>query len=596
MNNESTTDSDGIARFVYRMDKDTLSDEPVRLQFTDDAGNKYTSDDFQPNADKLFTEYTMGIYPGAVDQGKVNAQIVIDGEVKETLDAAVTDGTLTVRGTNDETTVTVPVGNDESSVSDNTNVVDEATGTTITAISQEGTSYHINDSQVAVDAGDVSLLADSLLENKEPLETYLQEKNYATAESNIQFQYLDLVQPKNGNAQVTADQPMTIYWKAPKNADLDKDFTLVHFEGLDRDYTGEGVVSDEETHVYSTKQDLIDASSAEKLEKVELDGATYLKFTTQTFSPFALIWEEKESSNPDPGPGPSPTEFVLHYESNGGTPYADESYKANTVVELDKTPSRQGYIFTGWYSDEDLQNKITSVKMTSDKTVYAGWEATDVPGDLNGEDHFAYVFGYEDGNVRPNRNITRAEVASIFFRLLNEDVREENLTADNDFSDVSADAWYNIPVSTMAKMGIVKGRTADEFAPDAPITRAEFAAIASRFDTSDIQPDSTFTDISGHWAEEAIERAATIGWIMGYEDNTFRPENNITRAESMATINRVLKRLPENESDLLDEMHHWPDNQPGSWYYLAVQEATNGHDYERKADGVHEKWTAMREH
>ena len=152
--------------------------------------------------------------------------------------------------------------------------------------------------------------------------------------------------------------------------------------------------------------------------------------------------------------------------------------------------------------------------------------------------------------------------------------------------------WCNTAISTMAKLGIVKGRSQEHFDPDAPITRAEFAAICARFDTSKRDGDSDFTDIAGHWAEAEIERAATLGWIMGYTDSTFRPENYITRAEAMTMINRVLNRLPESEDDLLDSMNVWPDNQPGAWYYLAVQEATNSHDFNRKGD-VHEHWTKL---
>lgn len=288
------------------------------------------------------------------------------------------------------------------------------------------------------------------------------------------------------------------------------------------------------------------------------------------------------------------TRYTLHYESNGGTAYKDERYSSGTKVTLDKTPTRESYTFTGWYADKALTDKITNVKMTSNKTVYAGWTATNVPDMLNGDDHFTYVVGYSDGTVRPNANISRAEVATIFFRLLKEEVRDGNLTAENTFADVTDGQWHNKAISTMAKLGAVKGRNAEAFDPDAPITRAEFATICARFDKTQISTSSNFTDISGHWAEKYIERAAALGWIAGYSDGTFRPSNYITRAEAMTMINRVLCRMPETESDLLPGMITWPDNQPGTWYYLAVQEATNSHDYDRK-DAIHEKWTALTE-
>lgn len=217
---------------------------------------------------------------------------------------------------------------------------------------------------------------------------------------------------------------------------------------------------------------------------------------------------------------------------------------------------------------------------------------TKVPALLNGSNHFAYVVGYKDGNVRPQGNITRAETAAIFFRLLKEEVRSENLSKHNDFADVTEDSWYNTAVSTMAGMNILKGRTANSFAPQAPITRAEFAAICARFDSGRAEENSGFTDISGHWAEKEIERAATLGWVSGYTDGSFHPDAPITRAEAMTLINRVLCRMPETKADLLDSMTKWPDNQPGAWYYLAVQEATNSHTYEQK-DSKYETWTAL---
>ena len=286
------------------------------------------------------------------------------------------------------------------------------------------------------------------------------------------------------------------------------------------------------------------------------------------------------------------TRYTLHYESNGGTAYKDERYSSGTKVTLDKTPTRESYTFTGWYADKALTQKITTVTMNSDKTVYAGWEATGVPDKLNGDDHFAYIIGYPDGKVHPKGNISRAETATIFFRLLKADIRDGNLTTDNEFSDVSDGQWHNKAISTMAKLGIVKGRRADSFDPDASITRAEFAAICARFNTKPVENSGSFSDISGHWAENEIERAAAFGWISGYPDGTFHPDARITRAEAMTMINRVLCRMPQSEDDLLDSMVTWPDNKPSDWHYLAVQEATNSHDFDRQGE-VGESWTKL---
>ena len=218
----------------------------------------------------------------------------------------------------------------------------------------------------------------------------------------------------------------------------------------------------------------------------------------------------------------------------------------------------------------------------------------DVPTGLNGDDHYAYIVGYPNGNVEPNGNITRAEVATIFFRLLTEEVRTANSTQSNSLSDVTRGQWFNHAVSTLSSMGIVKGHNDGTFAPNAPITRAEFAAIAARFDDKNTDTSSKFTDIASHWAKNEIGIAANKGWINGYPDGTFRPNQYITRAEAMTLVNRVLNRLPENSSDLLDSMIKWPDNSDASqWFYLAVQEATNSHYYKTK-ENKFEKWTKLR--
>ena len=218
---------------------------------------------------------------------------------------------------------------------------------------------------------------------------------------------------------------------------------------------------------------------------------------------------------------------------------------------------------------------------------------------LNTVDHYAYIVGYaEDGTVRPNANITRAEVATIFFRLLTDEARNSLWSTTNTFSDVASTAWYNTAVSTMANAGIIQGYEDGTFRPNANITRAEFAAIAARFMTSgyDVESD-LFTDIAGHWARESINDAATAGWINGYSDDTFRPDNAITRAEAVTLVNNVLQRKPDADH-MLDSMITWPDNPESAWYYEAIQEATNSHDYDMPSeddDVDYETWTALQE-
>ena len=215
---------------------------------------------------------------------------------------------------------------------------------------------------------------------------------------------------------------------------------------------------------------------------------------------------------------------------------------------------------------------------------------------LNTTDHFAYIVGYGNGEVRPQNNITRAEVATIFFRLLTDDVRDENLTKTNRYSDVAATSWYNTAVSTLSSMGIITGYPDGTFRPNAAITRAEFAAIAARFDNDGDKTAAKFSDIANHWAKDEISIAYNNDWITGYPDGTFGPQRDITRAETMTLVNRVLNRQPETEDDLLPNMTVWTDNaNPKAWYYLAVQEATNSHYYEFKTNSQYEKWTELRE-
>ena len=305
--------------------------------------------------------------------------------------------------------------------------------------------------------------------------------------------------------------------------------------------------------------------------------------------------------------------------SDAGDPPASAKVKmgGSYTVAPAQTTSQSRYTFIGWRADgtgdivtslENLQQNVNLVGVWSYRSSGGGSGGgggrkptvdipDDVPTGLNGDDHFAYIVGYPDGNVNPGGNITRAEVATIFFRLLTEDVRTANSIQSNSLSDVSRGQWFNHAISTLSSMGIVKGNPDGTFDPDAPITRAEFAAIAARFDDKNTNNTSNFSDIASHWAKDEIGVAANKGWINGYPDSTFRPDQYITRAEAMTLVNRVLNRLPEKSEDLLDDMIKWPDNADASvWYYLAVQEATNSHDYSDKSDAdKYEKWTKIRD-
>ena len=216
-----------------------------------------------------------------------------------------------------------------------------------------------------------------------------------------------------------------------------------------------------------------------------------------------------------------------------------------------------------------------------------------VDAQLNRDDHFAYVSGYTDGTVRPTNNITREEVAAIFYRLLTDTSRAIYETDVNDFSDVAGNRWSNKAISTLANAGIISGYPDGTFRPGQTITRAEFAAIAARFDEVTNGVENPFSDTTGHWAEDLISYAASRGWVSGYPDGTFQPQKAITRAEAMTMINNVLNREVDEEG-LLAEATQWPDNQKGTWYYYEVLEATNSHDYSRRTTGeLVENWTAI---
>ena len=321
-----------------------------------------------------------------------------------------------------------------------------------------------------------------------------------------------------------------------------------------------------------------------------------------------------------------PLMYTLTYDVTGDLP---EGYTAPakqtlvngssyTVAEVPASVSgsKDGvngtFSFNGWKKDDGTV-LTGEQQLTADLTLHGVWTFTkkssggggshkptvtipdDVPTGLNGDDHYAYIVGYPDSTVRPQNGITRAEVATIFFRLLTDETRNANSTKSNSYSDVAAGAWYNHAVSTLSAMGIVKGDSHGKFNPNAPITRAEFAAIAARFDDKADTTAVDFSDIASHWAKDEISAAANNGWINGYTDGTFRPNNKITRAEAMTLVNRVLKRLPETAEDLHNDMIKWSDNSDTSaWYYLAVQEATNSHYYDLK-ENKYEKWSKLRE-
>lgn len=286
--------------------------------------------------------------------------------------------------------------------------------------------------------------------------------------------------------------------------------------------------------------------------------------------------------------------------------FADQVYSGlasgTDTPAFNGTPTREGYTFAGWNPEvaETVTKTITYVaqwKRNSTPITPVGPSKDNKP-ELNTEDHYAYIVGMPDGLVHPEQNITRAEVATIFFRMLLDESRDYWWCQTNSFADVAGDAWYNNAISTLTNAGLLNGYPNGNFGPNDNITRAEFAAIAVRFFTDEAEEieitGDAFPDIAKSWANYEINLAYALDLVQGTGEGTFEPDRQITRAEAMTIVNRVLKRAPHKDQ-LLDDMIEWPDNMnTGAWYYAAVQEATNSHKYYLDDDGF-EVWTELEE-
>ena len=496
---------DGVHKLYTIVPSGTENQDPVRVQFKVGENDYVVSDEFIVGLE-VNTSFEMSIYPG--NAGEVSA--TIDGQAYT---VELGSGILTVRG-----------------VTENPAYAEvEVTGTAQTAgepglTAPENTVFYVNGSEVQVtDEGSVALLFDDIIDTGSENRT---EQLVDRAEQEIgafdsyEAKYLDLVDRNNGDAWVTASNAVTVYWPLPEGTNRFTDFTLLHFEDLDRDMASDEIEND------------IANCVVDEIEITEVTG-THVVFnvTSGNFSPFMLVWDTDGGDEPVIPPV-RPTDPVRPQEPDG----------------------------------------------------------------LNTEDHVAYIIGYPDGEVKPEGNITRAEVATIFFRLLTDETREEYWSQTNGYTDVARDAWYNNAISTLSNLGIIDGYEDGSFRPNSPITRAEFTKIAvSFFEYADIEYEGTFSDVAeGRWYTQFVAAAVEMGLIEGYPDGTFRPDASITRAEACTIVNRTLGRAP-HEDHLLpeEEMITWPDNLYGAWYYADMQEATNSHDYEWTTEDSErvEDWT-----
>ncbi|MBQ4151146.1 MAG: S-layer homology domain-containing protein [Clostridia bacterium] len=286
----------------------------------------------------------------------------------------------------------------------------------------------------------------------------------------------------------------------------------------------------------------------------------------------------------------SDKDYKVTFNIDGDTSFVDPMYTSGKVKAEDlPKPEKPGYKFDGWYTDSAMSKPVgDSIIVSSNITLY-GHFASET---LVTEEHYAYIIGYPDETIRPNNNITREEATMIFYRLLRDEVRDSIFTTENNFSDIAPERWSNSAISTMANGGYIVGRNNGTFDPEAPITRAEFAAMAVRFASLMDTSGATFTDIAGHWGEKYILKASTAGWIKGYPDGTFHPNAYITRAEAMTLVNNVLSRSV-NAAGLHANTRKWIDISEGEWYYYIVLEATNSHNYTRQEDGINEIWSEI---
>lgn len=242
------------------------------------------------------------------------------------------------------------------------------------------------------------------------------------------------------------------------------------------------------------------------------------------------------------------------------------------------------------YTFEKVREKHTIEAVFALASGVADPEDTGVSDWLNTKDHTAYLSGYANGSFGPNKNMTRAEAAQMFYNLL----LNQEVSGAVSFTDVAADAWYAKAVHTLASLGILQGVGDGRFAPDRAITRAEFTVIAMRFADLDTSGENIFTDVNaGDWFYDQVVGSIRYGWINGYEDGTFRPNNTITRAEVTTIVNRMLGRAADKDyvDSHKDQLRQFPDVAQTNWAYYNIVEATNAHDYEKS--GGTEDWTGL---
>lgn len=578
------SDGNGYYHFSEGKDQDKVR---VTYSYTDEDDMKHTvtEDAFDPaTMGDVYGQLTIELYPGENNLNDVTATTK-DGK---TYQITANTGTLTVRA--------VESSDATSDIEDTAPATKLAPNTAMAVEPEGGTTYTLNDTGVELpEDHDASLLFDDIISSdgkgderisklQEAADTKL---GGANENREYQIKYLDLVDANNGNAWITSSAGTDIYWGYPTGTDRNTNFTLLHFTGLHRDGPNSGFDLDD---IAGAAIEIIDVENTENGIKFHVDSGG--------FSPFALVWEER-------GPIVPPTTYytITATAGEGGAIAPDGTVRVAQGADRTFTISAaEGYVIADVLVDGEsigAVDRYTFENVRQNHTIEARFQpVSDVadPDDtgvsdwLNTDDHLAYLDGYPDNTFQPEEDMTRAEAAQMFYNLL----RDQDVDTTVSFTDVAADAWYAEAVNTLATLEIVDGVGDNRFAPERTITRAEFTTMAMRFCQEIPTGENIFSDVDqDDWFYDYVVGSIQYGWINGYPDGTFRPNDTITRAEVTTIANRMLGRAADEAyvDGHQDQLRAFPDVTKGYWAYYDITEATNAHTYTQDSQG--EDWTGL---
>lgn len=568
---------------------DDTDDVRVTYTYTDKSGKEHTvtSDKFDPTTmGDVFAELTVELYPGTSNTSQVRA-IASNGAHY----VASTSGTLTIRAVEDQDAT--------SDIQDDAPEKSVAAGSAVAVKPAGGTVYTLNNTGVRLPTDSKpSLLFDSIIDDEkvnrtELLEDKADEKLGAVVGNttrHYEIKYLDLVDANNGNAWITSSEGTYIYWGYPEGTGQSTNFTVLHFQDLHREGNDSGYDASDITELDVDRVEIVSVENTENGIKFHVEAGG--------FSPFALVWETTFSGGgtatgytitAEAGNGgsisPSGSVSVTAGENQTFTITADDGYEiVNVTVDNKSVGAVSSYTF------ENVSANHTIKAIFKEESGAADPDDTGVSDWLNTDDHAAYLSGYPNDLFGANNNMTRGEVAQMFYNLL----LDKDVTITVTFEDVAADAWYADAVNTLASLGMIKGVGDNRFEPERSITRAEFTTIAMHFTNGVLEGENIFPDVNpDDWFYDYVVGSIQYGWISGYPDGTFGPNNTITRAEVTTIVNRMLGRSVDK--DYVDshtaDLRQFTDLAGTYWAYYDIMEATNGHEY-TKIDGV-EDWVRV---